>query len=298
MMPNKKNEEMKPIAGLPAMGQEVLKTLSTWGPLALIPAFVGLLLVFFLFRGDVAILLFNLLFGFEKQYDFFYQTLGMNDAWSTVLARVMQFVTALGWVPLLVYLPRRGLDPRNIAIVFLGFAAIYIANPLIKAMAGSDVCFDQKTGQPIKWYVIENTGKITLYDSDGFDRAGVRKRLATTDICRTYYAQRHGIVPHRLNGNPHTMSFFDANGMSKIWYSRDADNQYRLFDAPGFDPNTGVRLEQVTAQVRDDIVAAYDRTQAEVRPPPPAAPARSNPVRHRKPHSRGKVRMMDDSASP
>lgn len=238
--------------------QTITGLLAKWGLIAILPAIAILAIVLLAANGGALVFLFNLLFGFAKQYEFFYQTMGMDDAWSTVLARLMQFVTALGWVPLLIYFPRRRLDLQNVGIFLLGFLAIYVANPLLKAVAGNDVCFDQKTGQPIKWYVIEGDGKITLYDSDGFDRSGVRKRITTTQICQTYYAQKHGALPRLLTADPKTLVFFNPDGSARIWYDRDAVGKYRLFDAPGFDPNTGVKLAPVTPQVRDEIAKTVE----------------------------------------
>jgi hypothetical protein len=96
--------------------QTIIGMFSRWGLTAIIPALLVLAVVLLLANGGALVFLFNLFFGFEKQHDFFYQTLGMNDAWSTVLARIMQFVTALGWVPLLVYFPRRRLDVRTTSV--------------------------------------------------------------------------------------------------------------------------------------------------------------------------------------
>jgi hypothetical protein len=209
--------------------------------------------------------LFGLIFGFQEQKDFFYQTLGLSDAWSTVLGRLMQFITALAWIPLLFFFPLNPLKPKKLAIFFLGFAVIYIANPLIKAVARTDVCFNQKTGEPIKWYVVENNGEITLYDSDGFDQNGVRKLPASTAICQIYQNQKKGFVPHLLQADPRTLTFFYANGSARVWYDRGANGEYRFFDAPGYDPNAGTKLLPVTTAVHDEAVKAAEKAEADAR---------------------------------
>jgi hypothetical protein len=209
--------------------------------------------------------LFGLIFGFAEQKAFFYQTLGLNDAWSTVLGRLMQFITALAWIPLLYYFPLSPLKAKKLAIFFLGFAVIYIANPLIKALVRTDVCFDQKTGTPIKWYVVENNGQITLYDSDGFDQNGVKKQPATTGICQIFQNQKRGFVPHPLDGDPRTLTLFNPNGSPKAWYDQGANGEFRFFDAPGYDTNTGARLLPVTPEIRDQAVKAVEKAETEAR---------------------------------
>jgi hypothetical protein len=99
----------------------------------------------------------------------------------------------------------------------------------------------------------------------------VRKRLATTQICQTYYAQKHNVLPRLLVGDPHTLTFFNPDGSPRVWYNRDGAGTYRLFDAPGVDPNTGAKLLPVTPAVRDELVKVQEQTiQDDHKSRPPA----------------------------
>lgn len=245
--------------------QAISASLRKWIARGVVLGLVVGILILIVSRLYSLTFLFGLIFGYDEQKAFFYQTLGFSDAWSTVLGRLMQFITALAWIPLIYYFPLNPLRAKKLAIFFVGFTAIYIANPLIKALVHTDVCFNQKTGTPIKWYVVEYNGQVTLYDSDGFDQNGVRKRPASTEVCQIYQNQKHGFVPHQLDGDPRSLTFFYANGAAKVWYDQGSDGQYRFFDAPGYDPNTGARLLPVTPQVRDQAVKNVEKAEADRR---------------------------------
>jgi hypothetical protein len=127
---------------------------------------------------------------------------------------------------------------------------------LAHALLGSDVCFNQKTGVPLKWYVQAPNGEITLFDSGGYDTAGAQKLPVTSDICKAFARQVAKVAPQRIGGSVRDLQFFDPNtGRPRVWYYKSTKGTYELFDAPGFNPGTSEPLLPVSADVIADIVA-------------------------------------------
>ena len=80
------------------------------------------------------------------------------------------------------------------------------------ALLGSDACFNQRTGAPMKWYVEGPNGDITLFDSGGYDTVTrVEKRPVTPEICAIFARQKVNSRPRRITANVREIDFFDRN---------------------------------------------------------------------------------------
>jgi len=129
---------------------------------------------------------------------------------------------------------------------------------------GSDVCFNQRTGEPIKWYVLQPGGQFVLFDSPGYDQAGAQKKPANARICRIIQLQKQGVRPREVAGDPRTVKYFDEiSGQPRIWYGRRDNGQLILFDAEGVDPVTGKILDAINSETVKDIQAQAAAKQAE-----------------------------------
>jgi hypothetical protein len=207
----------------------------------------------------------------------FYEDLGFSEAWSSTIAVFISFGYAiaflylLGWGILRV-LARRA-NPRQIAGAFLAYAIVYALPPAIHAAGESfadPVCFNQKDGKPIKWFVVQAGGEIVLSGSDGFDRFGNKKQPVTKEICEIFDQQRLGLRPHPATADPRDIEFFDSvTGQPKIWFSEASDGTLALYDAPGFDPTSRQLLKPMAPElVTRLLLGAEERS-----PRTPASPS-------------------------
>src|ERR1019366_4665707 len=117
--------------------------------------------------------------------------------------------------------------------------------------------FNQRTGEPLKWYVQDPNGDIFLFDSGGFDIArATQKAPVTPAICSAFARQKVNGRPHRIVADVQSVEFFDPNnGRPRVWYSKAPDGSYLLFDASGFNPSTGESLLPITKDAVADIMA-------------------------------------------
>jgi hypothetical protein len=149
-------------------------------------------------------------------------------------------------------------------VVLFALAAVFYSPRL-----GSDECFNQQTGTPMKWYVEAPNGDVTIFDSGGFDIVtGAEKQPVTPEICTRFAKQKTKSRPRRITANVRDIEFFDPNGgRVRVWYSKAADGSYELFDSRGFNPTTSEPLLPVTKEIvavmmADEAEQARRRTVA------------------------------------
>ena len=114
--------------------------------------------------------------------------------------------------------------------------------------------FDPRTGEPIVWYRVSKSDEIKIFDLMGFDPdSGEELIPVTKDVVERW---KHNVevvtqhVPKRID--PDDYVFFDPrNGEPRAWYWRTANGGYEFYDSPGFQPQTGEKLEIVTRDVVD-----------------------------------------------
>jgi hypothetical protein len=199
----------------------------------------------------------------------FYEDLGFSESESEILGLIAAFVWSAIWAPLIVWTLSNTFwtfNLRKFALGLIGTLIIYGNVPLLHYLLGKDICFNQRTGQPVKWYVVEPGGGIVLYDSTGFDKNGIAKRPVTSDICRFRDRMAKGIKPSRITDDPRAIEFFDgASGTARVWYHRLPNGEIELFNNEGLHPALGEPLSPMTKAVAMEVRSAADRAQAAAR---------------------------------
>jgi hypothetical protein len=156
--------------------------------------------------------------------------------------------------------------PWILAAAGLVVASVFIAgvvlgwpkwpSSVLRAVLGVELCYNQLTGQPMKWYVVQPGGQIALYDSPGFDASGRAKRPVTQQFCRGIEAQKRGVKPKPIADDVRHVKFFDEmSGLPRVWYYKSASGEFELFDAEGIHPTMGEALFPVTREVADEVRA-------------------------------------------
>src|SRR5882724_12973761 len=154
---------------------------------------VGALVLLFLFwRLPQIIAIYYLYWGGDGIRRILYEDLGFSDSWSSFISVVVSFFYGFAWIPLSFWTYRLLMsryDTRQLVTAFLCWVIVYGHTPLLHAMFGTNACFNQRTGEPMKWYVESSDGTVTLYDSGGYDTAtGMQKKPVSTTICSIYVA--------------------------------------------------------------------------------------------------------------
>jgi hypothetical protein len=212
--------------------------------------------------------LYVLFFGYNRFKDLFYGGLGLSDSTSSFLATALQFVYAFAWVPLTGLMLAWRMSARKLFMGFLAWMMVYGSSPLLLSLFGQNVCFNQATGTPSKWYTIDRSGRIALYDSGGLNSLGDPKKPVTSEVCHFFAQQSGGTQAHLLTSSVGGIDFFDTStGNPKVWYHKDEDGTYRLYDGPGFDPQTGQALQPVSKDTVDDIKKWDAQKQSDSAPP-------------------------------
>ena len=247
---------MDRLAGSPSGGTGLSRRLA-WIIGILLVVFVAVIAVLYLGRIKAV---YELYWGQDQLRRLFYEDVGLSDAWSSFIAVVGSFVYALAWLPLSLWTWRLlawRFNVRQLTTAFTCWVLIYGHVPLVHALLGSDACFNQRTGEPLKWYVQDPNGDIFLFDSGGFDIArATQKAPVTPAICSAFARQKVNGRPHRIVADVQSVEFFDPNnGRPRVWYSKAPDGSYLLFDASGFNPSTGESLLPITKDAVADIMA-------------------------------------------
>ena len=210
----------------------------------------------------------SLLWGYSGLKQLIYEDLGVpNESLASFLALVGSFIYAVAWGPMVLGTSKiilRGVNLRRAVAAFIPWILIYGHAPLLRALYSGDVCFNQRTGQPIKWYVIQTGGEIILRDGPGYDSSGEERRPVTAQICHIRQLQQRGIRPHQITGDPRRLNFFDPiTGQPRVWYYKHADGQIDLFDGEGTHPTFGEPLVPVTTKIVEEAQVREVAKEAE-----------------------------------
>ena len=133
------------------------------------------------------LIFYDLYYSRSATYDLLYRDLGQSDAVSSLGSVLLSAIYALAIVPLLSWTTFafwRG-TRTQLVVAILCWTVIYGIGPAAKLILGdTSVCFDQKTGSPLKWYVKLPSGEIVISDQGGFDpETGLKKQQVTPEIC-------------------------------------------------------------------------------------------------------------------
>lgn len=186
---------------------------------------------------------------------FFYEDLGFSETRATFLSHVFAYVCGTIWIPLAgwtLYVAFWRFDARKFALGLIGTVVLYGHLPLLVGLYGGEVCANQRTGEPLKWYVVETGGAIILYDSPGFDKVGTAKRPATAQVCRIRELQKKGIQPHAITLDPRSIEFFSGVKEPRVWYFKAENGSIDLFDAEGTHPGVGEILRPITPEIAQE----------------------------------------------
>lgn len=227
-------------------------------PWAVAIAAIVVLLLTFVFPGLVGV--YQLYWSPANIQRLFYEDLGLSQSWSSFIGVVGSFFYAMAWVPLALWTYRVLIwrfNSQQFFVALLCWVFVYGHVPLLHALLGTEVCFNQRTGAPLKWYVQAPNGQIALFDSGGYDTAGAPKLLVTPEICKAFSRQATNVAPQRITtANVRDLQFFDSNtGKPRVWYFKTSKGTYDLYDSPGFSPGTSEPLLPVSKEVVADIIA-------------------------------------------
>jgi hypothetical protein len=126
------------------------------------------------------------------------------------------------------------------------------------------VFFDPRSGEPIVWYSITTDRIIEIFDLMGFNPdTGEELSPITRDVAAEWKRR----VP-KLISDPEEYIFFDRlTGEPRAWYWLSVDERYEFYDAPGFRPQTGDKLQIVTREVHAEWEKGLNKPNTEPKAP-------------------------------
>jgi hypothetical protein len=158
------------------------------------------------------------------------------------------------------YGERPGIDPqtgrqcRSVTAEMLERLKLYESGKRPERIVESNpVFFDPRSGEPIVWYSKTKDNKIEIFDLMGFHPdTGEELLPVTRDIANEWKreaAEEARRIP-KLIAQPASYLYFDPRtGQPRAWYWLAEDGHYEFYDAPGFQPQTGDKLQVVTRDV-------------------------------------------------
>jgi hypothetical protein len=193
----------------------------------------------------------HLYYGHDAFKALFYNGWGVDDSLASLLSTISAFFYAsaiIGFATCTVVFFRR-FTPRQWIAGLASFVILYSVVPLAHVISdglGRIVCFNQTTGEPLKWYVIR-AGKIQIFDSRGFDPVdGSEKKQATVEVCRAYEYQRSGLSARELNLTE------AMERIPNVWFQRKGDRLV-LYDSQFVMPGTNELAKLATPEVTTEI---------------------------------------------
>jgi hypothetical protein len=136
------------------------------------------------------------------------------------------------------------------------------------------IFFDPRDGSPRAWYWRGPDGKYEFFDHAGFHpRTGEALNVVTREELDSWKKTLARATPKRVD--PNSYAFFDpATGAARVWYWRSDDGSYEFYDASGFHPRTGDKLELVTR----DIASKWKKESEPKKTETPLATPRPDPT--------------------
>lgn len=112
--------------------------------------------------------------------------------------------------------------------------------------------FDARTGTARAWFWRDKAGRYEFFDSPGFHPlTGQTLLIITPDVAEEMRSKVEQRAPKLVDIKTYA-PFDPQSGEARLWYSRDDKGQVEFFDAPGFHPRTGVKLNQFTKNVMEE----------------------------------------------
>lgn len=234
---------------------------------------IGIIAGSLLFIG-IAFYLWQILDFYHEVESYFFEEAGLNSRWAGLAAGIGAFIYATLLPSMVVWM----VFQRRKLLALAGLVVAYGTLPVASLVLSSDDCFNQRTGEPLKWYAVRPDGEVLLADETGFDQTTGRKRQpATAAICRIVERQKTGIRPQKVSCGPSDREYFDTvTGQAVLWYARNGDGEIECYDSDGFSsaaadggstvaralkPVTGEIVAELKAKERQERI----RTQRELR---------------------------------
>jgi type IV secretory pathway VirB10-like protein len=96
--------------------------------------------------------------------------------------------------------------------------------------------------------------------------SGLVALITTGYFIRDRYLEYRTSEPHEITTDVATLKFFDPNtSKPRVWYLMSQAGGYTLYDAPGFDPITGIPLLPITPEIAQDLLSKAATAKAEER---------------------------------
>jgi hypothetical protein len=113
--------------------------------------------------------------------------------------------------------------------------------------------FDPRSSEPIVWYYRSKDNSVEIFDLMGFNPDTGEELLPITKEIGAEWKRQNAegqrCVP-KLIADPKQYVFFDPRtAEARAWYWRGSNDRYEFYDCPGFQPQTGDKLEVVTREV-------------------------------------------------
>lgn len=229
-------------------------------------------LLIFLYFAPRAFAIYQLYWSQSGIRSLLHDELGFSEAWSSFIAVVFSFFYALAWIPLIgwtVHILGWNFNWKQFGLAFVCWIVAYGHSPLAHAVLGQDICFNQRTGHPLKWYVIRSNGEVQLFDSGGYDpQLGQEKLPVTSEICSIHQNQLRGVTTKRILGNLSDVKLVGSRSETRVWFYETTEGTIELFDSPGFHPKTHALLTPVQAsnerEIKERISAALDQQRKKI----------------------------------
>jgi TPR repeat protein len=142
------------------------------------------------------------------------------------------------------------LSKRRRLIGLGGLFALLVLNSLV-LWHGTSGQYVDRSGQALKCYFFVGE-QLMFGERPGFDPVTGRQcRPVTPEILARLNNYQSGQKPKEMVQSD--VIFFDPrSGEPRIWYVRTKEGRLRLFDLPGFDPESGLELSPATRDVAAD----------------------------------------------
>jgi hypothetical protein len=141
----------------------------------------------------------------------------------------------------------------------------YVAAFFLTMHFASRSSYYDTTGKNLKW-CSETPEGIRAFDVEGVDPVyGVPLKPCSAGQVRALRKDQVGIQgPALLKvADPRTFEFFDGvSGRPKVWFHRNPDATYELYDKAGVHPRTGAPLTAVNAAVIQELIQLNEQGRA------------------------------------
>lgn len=195
-----------------------------------------------------------LYYGSDAFETLFHDGLGLDKSSATLLSALFAFL----YIAALIGVARWSITVfRNFSLLqfakgLFWFVLVYATAPLAHIIfdrVGPLVCFNQTTGEPLKWYVIRS-GAIIISNEPGFDtvtKAG--REPITPEICRMYQEQQTHVTVNELSYQQVIDLAQASNGsLPRAWFYQK-NGTIKLYSSPVIIPGTDELIKPITTQI-------------------------------------------------